>query len=116
MPWKKGQSGNPKGKPPVVKEVVELARKHTVEAIQALVDIVTDPGEKGAARVRAAEVILDRGWGKATAPIEVSGPDQQPIEWRHARDELTSLLSSLAARRAKKPDPTGTDSGSNSAA
>ena len=43
MPFKKGQSGNPGGRPKVVAEVKELARAHTGEAIKTLVSIMTNP-------------------------------------------------------------------------
>jgi len=36
-PFKKGQSGNPGGRPKIVGEVKELARTHTAEAIETLV-------------------------------------------------------------------------------
>jgi len=42
-PFKKGQSGNPGGRPKVVAEVKELAREHTAEAIQTLVSIMNNP-------------------------------------------------------------------------
>ena len=42
-PFKKGQSGNPGGRPKVVAEVKELARAHTGEAIETLVSIMTNP-------------------------------------------------------------------------
>ena len=35
-PFRKGQSGNPGGRPKVVAEVKELAREHTAEAIETL--------------------------------------------------------------------------------
>ena len=41
-PFKKGQSGNPGGRPKVVAEVKELARAHTGEAIETLVSIMTN--------------------------------------------------------------------------
>ena len=40
-PFKKGQIGNPGGRPKVVAEVNELARVHTAEAIQTLVSIIS---------------------------------------------------------------------------
>ena len=40
-PFKKGQSGNPGGRPKVIAEVKELARAHTGEAIETLVSIMT---------------------------------------------------------------------------
>lgn len=67
-----GQSGNPIGparvgplEPTNQRDVVVLARRHTRRAIKNLVKIMEDPNETGAARVKAAEVILSRGWGQA---------------------------------------------------
>jgi hypothetical protein len=70
-PFKKGQSGNPGGRPKVVAEVRELARAHTAEAIETLVSIMTDPKSAPAARVSAANALLDRGYGKP--PQHITG-------------------------------------------
>ena len=42
-PFKKGQSGNPGGRPKVIAEVKELARAHTGDAIETLVSIMSNP-------------------------------------------------------------------------
>jgi hypothetical protein len=63
-PFQKGQSGNPGGRPKVVAEVKELARAHTSEAVKTLVSIMNDPKCPPAARVSAANALLDRGYGK----------------------------------------------------
>ena len=53
MAFKKGQSGNPGGRPKVVAEVKELARAHTGEAVETLVSIMTNPkGRTGGESVR----------------------------------------------------------------
>ena len=70
-PLKKGQSGNPGGRPKVIAEVKELARKYTGEAIETLVSIMTSPKAAPAARVSAANSLLDRGYGKP--PQHISG-------------------------------------------
>jgi hypothetical protein len=63
-------------KPSVAKTLVEirsLARSHTRTAIRVLVGIMRCEDATPAARVSAANAILDRGWGKATQPLENSG-------------------------------------------
>ncbi|MDE5443753.1 hypothetical protein GWG65_20330 [Bradyrhizobium sp. CSA207] len=51
-------------------EIRSLARSHTRTAIRVLVGIMRSDDATPAARVSAANAILDRGWGKATQPIE----------------------------------------------
>jgi hypothetical protein len=67
MTWKPGQSGNPGGRPPVVKDIRELARKHTREAVEALVGVVRNKKAPPAAIVAAANSLLDRGYGRAAS-------------------------------------------------
>lgn len=71
--FRPGQSGNPSGRPKVVAEVQELAREHTAEAVGTLVEIMQDKSKPAAARVSAANAVLDRGYGKATQPIDTGG-------------------------------------------
>lgn len=59
-------------------EIRSLARKHTTRAIQVLCGIMDQPDCPAAARVQAAQAILDRGWGKATQPI--SGDSETPLQ------------------------------------
>lgn len=66
----KGSSGNPGGRPKLpddVKHVRELARSYTMNAIEALVQTLGDGG--WAAKVAAANALLDRGWGKPEQAI-----------------------------------------------
>jgi len=53
------------GRPKMPEELKEAFKAHTMEALDALLDVMNNKGEKGAARVSAATVILDRGWGRA---------------------------------------------------
>jgi hypothetical protein len=70
MPFKKGQSGNPGGRPKELAHVKELARKHTEEAISALVSILQNKDDTSSARVAAANSILDRAYGKPSTIVE----------------------------------------------
>lgn len=60
-------------------EIRSLARSHTDAAINALVGIVNQSEAPPAARVAAANAILDRGWGKPVQGVELSGIDGEPI-------------------------------------
>ena len=58
--WAKGVSGNPGGRPVVSRDIKELARQYTGDAIRALVEALQDPRSK----VPAAMALLDRGYGR----------------------------------------------------
>jgi hypothetical protein len=47
-PFKKGQSGNPGGRPKEIKDVQTLARSHTAEAIEALLAPIIHGGQRAA--------------------------------------------------------------------
>ena len=55
-------------------EIRSLARSHTRTAINVLVGIMRSKDATPAARVSAANAILDRGWGKSAQTLE-SGED-----------------------------------------
>ena len=48
-------------------EIASLARMHTKKAVRTLAAIMNEPRAPYAARVAAAEALLDRGWGQAEA-------------------------------------------------
>jgi hypothetical protein len=53
-----------------VTQIRSLARSYTLTAINVLVGVMRAKDATAAARVSAANAILDRGWGKATQPLE----------------------------------------------
>jgi hypothetical protein len=57
-------------------DIRSLARSHTEQAIKTLAGIMNQPKAPAAARVSAAQALLDRGWGKPTQPI--SGDEDGP--------------------------------------
>src|SRR5579884_1522161 len=76
--WKPGQSGNPRGRPTVAAEIRDLARNHAREAIERLVALVQSDNPQVA--LRAAEALLDRGYGRPMQAIQVNGNDKRPIQ------------------------------------
>ena len=74
MPFKKGQSGNPGGRPKAEKEVVEAARAAGPRCVEVLVDLLDHTDSR--VRMAAAEQLLNRGFGKPRQTIEsdVRGP------------------------------------------
>ena len=62
-------------------EIRSLARSHTRTAVNVLVGIMRSKDSTAAARVSAANAILDRGWGKSTQPLGYG--DDSPLELIH---------------------------------
>jgi hypothetical protein len=67
-------------------EIRSLARSHTRTAINVLVGIMRSKDATAAARVSAANAILDRGWGKATQPVGNS--DDGALELIHRIERI----------------------------
>lgn len=74
MPFVKGQSGNPGGRPKESNEVKTLARQYTEESVHRLAFWMRSDNPK--ASVAACQALLDRGYGKPTQPV--SGDDDMP--------------------------------------
>ncbi len=72
MTWKKGESGNPGGRPAGYGDLRELARTHTETAVATLVEIMHDKDAAPSARATAATGLLDRGWGRPEQSISTS--------------------------------------------
>jgi hypothetical protein len=100
-PFAKGRSGNPGGRPKDLEGVRALAKSYTVEAIDTLAKVMRKGPTEGA-RIRAAEALLDRAWGKASQAVELSGPEGKPIEVSDAREKLAAKLEALAAHGARE--------------
>ena len=62
-----------------ITEIKSLARAHTDSAIKVLSGIMNQPNAPEAARVAAANSLLDRGWGKPTQGIEGPGAEGEHI-------------------------------------
>lgn len=81
--FKPGQSGNPKGRPPKLPKLDELLadilgeEKDGVTAAEAILKRLRVQAAQG--NLKAAEILLDRAYGKARQNVELSGNSDQPI-------------------------------------
>jgi hypothetical protein len=73
----------------ITADIKALAQQHCEAAIIELATILTT-SESHQARIAAAKELLDRGYGKATQAVEMSGPHGGPVE-SITRVELVAL-------------------------
>jgi hypothetical protein len=80
--WTKGQSGNPRGRLPVIPEIAEIAKQHgpaCIAGLAAMAGFV--PGQPAAVaepvRLGAMRELLDRGYGKPAQVI--TGDTNAPL-------------------------------------
>jgi hypothetical protein len=101
MPFEKGQSGNPGGRPKEEKEVLALAREKSVRAITRLAEWVEHDSPR--ASIPASIAILERAFGKPTQPI-AGDPEGAPLGWEATIDvsglnpEQLRALASIKVR------------------
>ena len=98
-PFPKGVSGNPGGRPKVLGDVQELAREQSPQAINTLAKIMTDEKAPPAARVAAANALLDRGYGKPTQPISKTVAKVDPNSM--SDEELAAIAKNGAETNAQ---------------
>jgi len=85
-PFKKGQSGNPKGRPPKLPAIDEVLAKvlneKTSNGLTRAENILRKMAIKGETDVRAAEMILDRAYGKPKQKFDHTskGDSMRPLE------------------------------------
>ncbi len=93
--FKPGKTGNPGGRPKEVAEMRALARERTSDAVDTLFSIMDDADKPAAARVAAANSLLDRGWGKLAQAI--TADMTATVETRGGLTPEIAALVALAA-------------------
>ena len=101
-PWPKGVSGNPKGRPPLVLAVAEMARtevqKHRL--VEKLGEIAANPGRGRNAvdhQLRAIQLLLAYAYGPPRGEIEGLASDGLRIEVVYVDRRAVVLASSEQA-------------------
>ncbi len=81
--------------------VRSIARSHTRTAVNVLVGIMRSKDATAAARVSAANAILDRGWGKAAQPLE--GGKDGALELVHRIERVIVHPENVESERTWMP-------------
>jgi len=103
MPFVKGQSGNPSGRSKHRtkdgRTLSQLAREHTEEAVNTLIEVMRDGSAPAAARVSASDKILNRGWGQAPQTITVND-DREPRDLSSLDEAQLEALETIRSLEA----------------
>ncbi|MDE2097474.1 MAG: hypothetical protein KGL39_09535 [Patescibacteria group bacterium] len=78
----------------VLRSAESLARQHTEAAVNTINDVMTDPFAENKDRLKAAELMLDRGHGRPTSTV-ISVPAarrQREIAAAMSDDELLEVI------------------------
>ena len=103
MKFKKGQSGNPGGRPTNTVNGInlsELARTYCPKAIETAAKIMNNDEIQPMARLKACEILMDRGLGKPLQQTELTGKDGERL-FPESDDALRARHIELARQIAK---------------
>lgn len=80
--------------------IVDLAREFTTKAIETLADLMLDVSQPGPVRVRCAELLLERGYGKAPQALLIASEDASRPNGVHGLSIQERIAGLLAAKSA----------------
>ena len=106
--WKKGVSANPAGRPKksdaeknANKNALALIKLHTVDAVKTVLAVMENAKTRPADRLRAAELILERAYGKAPATVQVETVDNSIMA--DIKKELRNIQQAGTGTEDKPP-------------
>ena len=88
-------------------QIKSLARVHTETALNVLAGIMRQEDCAPAARVAAANSLLDRGWGKPAQTIggDPENPLQQVIRWAAPKEAIADPSKKDICNPTESADP-----------
>ena len=95
-----GFSGNPGGRPQVMRGVRELAQQYASDAVETLAQLMSSPDTPPAARIAACEALLNRGFGKPVDQKVMVALSHQIDRPMNARDLSTRDIIDLIVERS----------------
>ena len=83
MPFKSGNEwkGNPGGRPKLSKAFKKILDVNDVIALRTIVSIMKDKKASKKDRLKAAEIIIERKYGKAVQPVGNDENGKLVIQW-----------------------------------
>lgn len=94
--WQKGQSGNPGGRPKTPEYLKDRIRNLSDKAVDAHEQALGSNDDR--VKIQAAQILLDRGFGRATQQADVTVTAKDEIQQAH----LAALLA-MSIKRAAEP-------------
>lgn len=73
--------------------IAERIGTHAPAALKVLLEVMTNPDEKGGIRIKAAEVLLDRGGFSTKQRIEISAKDVKDLSTEELQNEISKLIT-----------------------
>jgi hypothetical protein len=105
----KSRAGRPPGRSNVAttqmrRTLGELAREHTEAALETVLTVMRE-GETDAIRLAAANIILDRGYGRPQAAVEVTSGTSNLMTLDEAQSRTQrAVLAILEAKHNREDD------------
>ena len=104
MPFVKGVSSDPTGRPRESAEIKALARERSPEAFECIVTLMKDADPR--VRLAAAQAVLNRAWGKLAQATELTASvSSTTMTHEEALAELRPSASTLSCGIPGKREP-----------
>jgi len=86
-------------------KLIAIARTHSSRAIEVLAEVMQDEVQPPAVRIRAAELLLERGYGKTAQAVLVSTTDGNNLVGPHSLSIAEKIAALKEASQKSKDAP-----------